>query len=104
MVDIPKGYESLLERPLYGHLATMRPDGGLQVNPMGFDWDGQVLRFTHTTKRQKYSIGRRCPSACRRGCSVVSDDNAKYRRESEYRMWARRSGWSERPGYVRCGQ
>ena len=33
MVDIPKGYESLLERPLYGHLATMRPDGGLQVNP-----------------------------------------------------------------------
>ena len=27
MVDIPEGYESLLERPLYGHLATVRPDG-----------------------------------------------------------------------------
>lgn len=27
MAEIPEGYESLLERPLYGHLATMRPDG-----------------------------------------------------------------------------
>ena len=62
MVDIPEGYESLLERPLYGHLATMRPDGGLQVNPMGFDWDGEVLRFTHTTKRQKYRNVRANPA------------------------------------------
>ncbi|HTH85485.1 PPOX class F420-dependent oxidoreductase, partial [Mycobacterium sp.] len=54
MVDIPKGYETLLERPLYGHLATTRPDGNAQVNPMWFDWDGELLRFTHTTKRQKY--------------------------------------------------
>ena len=37
MVDIPKGYETLLERPLYGHLATTRPDGNAQVNPMWFD-------------------------------------------------------------------
>jgi PPOX class probable F420-dependent enzyme len=54
MVAIPNGYEDLLERPLYGHLATTRPDGSVQVNPMWFDWDGQRLRFTHTTKRQKY--------------------------------------------------
>ena len=44
-----------LERPLYGHLATTRPDGTAQVNPMWFDWDGELLRFTHTNKRQKYS-------------------------------------------------
>ena len=25
MVDIPKGYETLLEHPLYGHLATRDP-------------------------------------------------------------------------------
>ena len=25
MVAIPDGYESLLERPLYGHLATVGP-------------------------------------------------------------------------------
>jgi PPOX class probable F420-dependent enzyme len=54
MVAIPDGYETLLERPLYGHLATVRPDGLPQVNPMWFDWDGERLRFTHTTKRQKY--------------------------------------------------
>jgi len=54
MVAIPEDYESLLERPLYGHLATTRPDGRVQVNPMWFDWDGELLRFTHTTKRQKY--------------------------------------------------
>ena len=54
MVAIPEGYESLLERPLYGHLATVRPDGNPQVNPMWFAWDGELLRFTHTTKRQKY--------------------------------------------------
>ena len=54
MVDIPEGYETLLERPLYGHLATTRPDGNAQVNPMWFAWDGELLRFTHTTKWQKY--------------------------------------------------
>lgn len=54
MVAIPDGYEDLLTRPLFGHLATTRPDGSPQVNPMWFEWDGQRLRFTHTTKRQKY--------------------------------------------------
>jgi PPOX class probable F420-dependent enzyme len=54
MVAIPDGYESLLKRPLYGHLATTRPDGRAQVNPMWFDWDGEKLYFTHTNKRQKY--------------------------------------------------
>ncbi|HET6732693.1 PPOX class F420-dependent oxidoreductase [Mycobacterium sp.] len=54
MVAIPSDYEHLLKRPLYGHLATTRPDGRPQVNPMWFDWDGELLRFTHTSKRQKY--------------------------------------------------
>ena len=54
MAQIPEGYENLLTRPLYGHLATIRPDGTPQVNVMWFDWDGELLRFTHTSKRQKY--------------------------------------------------
>ncbi|OBC04116.1 PPOX class F420-dependent enzyme [Mycobacterium sp. 852013-50091_SCH5140682] len=54
MVAVPDGFEDLLDRPLFGHLATTRPDGTAQVNPMWFDWDGSLLRFTHTTKRQKY--------------------------------------------------
>src|SRR5690349_14245482 len=54
VVAVPDGYEDLLTRPLFGHLATTRPDGTVQVNPMWFEWDGTHLRFTHTTKRQKY--------------------------------------------------
>jgi PPOX class probable F420-dependent enzyme len=53
-VTVPASHRDLLEQPLYGHLATIRPDGGVQVNPMWFEYDGQAVRFTHTTKRQKY--------------------------------------------------
>jgi PPOX class probable F420-dependent enzyme len=54
MVEIPEGVRDLLERPLYASLATTRPDGAPQSNPMWFVWDGQYLWFTHTTRRQKY--------------------------------------------------
>ncbi|WP_267618724.1 PPOX class F420-dependent oxidoreductase [Gordonia bronchialis] len=54
MAVIPAHYVDLLERPLFGHLATSRPDGGVQVSPMWFDWDGELLRFTHTRGRQRY--------------------------------------------------
>jgi PPOX class probable F420-dependent enzyme len=53
MSGIPGGYEDLLERPLIGHLATVRPDGEPAVSPMWFSWDGELLRFTHTTRRVK---------------------------------------------------
>jgi PPOX class probable F420-dependent enzyme len=72
VVAIPDGYEDLLERPLYGHLATIRPDGTAQVNPMWFDWDGELLRFTHTTKRQKY---RNIEANPRVAMSVIDPDN-----------------------------
>lgn len=72
MVAVPEGYEDLLERPLYGHLATTRPDGTVQVNPMWFDWDGELLRFTHTTKRQKYRNVTANPQVA---MSIVDPDN-----------------------------
>jgi PPOX class probable F420-dependent enzyme len=53
MTAVPEGFEDLLTRPLFGHLATVRADGDPVVTPMWFQWDGQVVRFTHTTKRQK---------------------------------------------------
>ncbi|HEY7049416.1 MAG TPA: PPOX class F420-dependent oxidoreductase [Jatrophihabitantaceae bacterium] len=53
MSGIPDGYEDLLVRPLFGDLATVRPDGDPAVTPMWFAWDGEVLRFTHTTGRAK---------------------------------------------------
>ena len=54
MSVIPEEYLDLLERPLYGHLATVRPDGTPQSNPMWFDWDGEFLYFTNTSRRQKF--------------------------------------------------
>jgi PPOX class probable F420-dependent enzyme len=54
MAVVPEDRLDLLERPVFGHLATVRPDGGPQVNPMWFAWDGSVMRFTHTDERQKF--------------------------------------------------
>lgn len=53
---IPAHLARILEAPVYGHLATVRPDGEVQLNPMWFEFDAeaQVIRFTHTTKRAKF--------------------------------------------------
>src|ERR1700757_2561892 len=75
MVAIPAGYDDLLERPLYGHLATTRPDGSVQVSPMWFDWDGELLRFAHTTKRQKYHNVQTHPQVA----MSISDPDNPYR-------------------------
>ncbi|MWB99152.1 PPOX class F420-dependent oxidoreductase [Agromyces seonyuensis] len=51
---VPADLVDLLERPLFGMLGTIRPNDTVQVNPMWFEYDGEHLRFTHTTYRQKY--------------------------------------------------
>ena len=69
---IPADYASLLERPLYGHLGTIRPDGTVQVNPMWFEFDGEHVRFTHTNKRGKFRNLQRNPSM---SLMVIDPDN-----------------------------
>ena len=59
---IPDDLADLLERPLYGSLGTVRPDGTVQVNPMWFEFDGETVRFTHTTFRAKYRNLQHNPS------------------------------------------
>jgi PPOX class probable F420-dependent enzyme len=59
---IPEDLLDLLERPLFASLGTIRPDDTVQVNPMWFDWDGEHLLFTHTTKRAKFRNLQRNPS------------------------------------------
>ena len=54
MVDIPERARELLGRPILVNLATTRPDGAPQVNPMWFVWDGEFIWFTHTNYRHKY--------------------------------------------------
>jgi PPOX class probable F420-dependent enzyme len=51
---IPAALRDLLDRPLYAHLATVRPDGTPQVNPTWFRFDGTFVWLTATTRRQKH--------------------------------------------------
>ncbi|GAA1504371.1 PPOX class probable F420-dependent enzyme [Agromyces terreus] len=55
-IELDEHAARILNAPVFGHLATVRPDGSVQVNPMWFelDADAGVIRFTHTTKRAKY--------------------------------------------------
>lgn len=60
--QIPSDLLDLLEAPLVGHLGTIRPDDTVQVNPMWFEFDGETVVFTHTTKRAKYRNLQHNPS------------------------------------------
>jgi PPOX class probable F420-dependent enzyme len=51
----PSSHLDLLDRPLFAHLATVRPDGSPQSNVMWFVWDGERIRMTHTKSRQKFA-------------------------------------------------
>jgi PPOX class probable F420-dependent enzyme len=72
---IPESHLDLLTRPLFGHLATTRPDGSLQVTPMWFLFDGDELRFTTTRTRQKYRNLRHDPHLA----LSVNDPDQPYR-------------------------
>lgn len=54
MAIIPEQYRYLTEAPLFAHLATVRPDGSVQSNPMWFKVVGDEVHFTHTRTRQKF--------------------------------------------------
>lgn len=75
MTAIPDGYEDLLVRPLIGHLATVRLDGAPSVTPMWYSWDGELLRFTHTTRRAKLRNIEREPNIA----LSVADPDSPYR-------------------------
>jgi PPOX class probable F420-dependent enzyme len=62
VTTIPDGLRDLLENPNYAALGTVRPDGTAQVNPMWFEFDGERVLFTHTTKRAKFRNLQENPS------------------------------------------
>ena len=76
-MDAPASHADLLERALFAHYATVRPDGAPQVNPMWFAWDPErgVIRMTHTKKRHNYRNVRRDP----RVALSITDPDDQYR-------------------------
>lgn len=72
---IPQRYhEILLSRPS-GHLATIRPDGQLSVNPVAVMWDGALVRVSTLKSRQKY---RNLSNDSRVAISIPHRDNPQY--------------------------
>lgn len=59
--SLPETHAQLLERPLFAHIATVRPDGAPQSNVTWYVWDGSRLRLTHTKSRQKFKNFQRDP-------------------------------------------
>jgi len=54
MSVVPDSHSDILDKIAFAHVATIGPDGGPQNNPVWFDWDGETLRFSQTTGRQKF--------------------------------------------------
>lgn len=50
---VPQTHRDLLDKPVIAHLATARPDGSLQNNPVWFEWDGEFIKISQTKTRQK---------------------------------------------------
>jgi PPOX class probable F420-dependent enzyme len=53
--------QKILRSKQFTHLATIGPDGAPQSSPVVFLWDGEYIKFTHTTTRQKYQNIQRDP-------------------------------------------
>lgn len=53
--------QKILQSKGFAHLATTGPEGDPQSSPMWFLWDGEYIKFTHTTTRKKYQNIRRDP-------------------------------------------
>ncbi len=69
---IPDQYKDLLESKALAHVATIGPSGEPQVNPVWFGWDGQYLKFSQTTTRQKAKNLERDPNIA---LSIVDPEN-----------------------------
>jgi PPOX class probable F420-dependent enzyme len=64
--------QNILKSKAFAHLATISPDGTPQSSPMWFIWDGEYIKFTHTTNRQKYHNIQRDPHVA---VSITDADN-----------------------------
>jgi PPOX class probable F420-dependent enzyme len=61
MAAVPAKFRDILEKVAFAHLGTLMPDGSPQVNPVWFEFDGQVVRVNSARGRQKDRNMRRDP-------------------------------------------
>ncbi|RCV52535.1 PPOX class F420-dependent oxidoreductase [Marinitenerispora sediminis] len=61
MPILPEQRADILGKRAFAHVATLGPRGEPQSNPVWVDWDGEFVKFSQTTDRQKYRNVRRDP-------------------------------------------
>ena len=64
--------QKILQSKAFAHLATLGANGEPQSSPMWFLWDGEYIKFTHTTNRKKYQNIQRDP---RVSISITDSDD-----------------------------
>lgn len=64
--------QKILKSKAFAYLATIGPDGSPQNSPMWFLWDGEYIKFTHTSQRQKFRNIQRDP---RVSIAITDPDN-----------------------------
>jgi PPOX class probable F420-dependent enzyme len=72
MSVIPEGYEEIFTKRAFAHVATLGKNGEPQSSPVWVDWDGECVRFSLTTTRQKY---RNLKRDARIAVSATDPDN-----------------------------
>jgi PPOX class probable F420-dependent enzyme len=72
---IPESYRDLVEKKSFAHLATLMPDGGPQVTPVWFEYDGTHILVNSAKGRVKDRNMRRDP----RVALAISDPENPYR-------------------------
>jgi PPOX class probable F420-dependent enzyme len=70
--QISEGVRKLFEKPNFGHLATLMPDGSPQVTAVWVDFDGRHILVNTAEGRQKPRNIRRDP---RVAIEVMSQEN-----------------------------
>jgi PPOX class probable F420-dependent enzyme len=58
---IPEKFADLFEKPAFGNLGTLMPDGSPQVTPVWVDFDGKFVRINSAKGRVKDKNIRRDP-------------------------------------------
>lgn len=69
---IPASHADLVTRPVLAHVATLGPKGEPQNNPVWFDMQDGLIRFSQTTTRQKL---RNVQKDGRASFSIVDPEN-----------------------------
>lgn len=69
---IPASHADLVTRPVLAHVATLGPQGEPQNNPVWFDMQDGLIRFSQTTTRQKL---RNVQKDGRASFSIVDPEN-----------------------------